>query len=78
MQLIVNVFAPLAELVEEPLFYRNGKWQSTNSFRVQDLPRVELVARKAYEFLSLKEKSGEDWENNSEEKKEGMESSFPE
>ena len=55
----------------------NGKWQSTNSFRTADLPKVELISRKAYEFLSLKEKSADDWENNSEEKKDGMESSFP-
>jgi len=28
-------------------------WQHTNSLRVSDLPRAELVLRKAYEWLAL-------------------------
>ncbi|MFH1053378.1 MAG: hypothetical protein V1740_03085 [Candidatus Woesearchaeota archaeon] len=31
-----------------------GKWQSTNSMRINDLPKVELVIKKAYEYLVLK------------------------
>jgi hypothetical protein len=32
---------------------KDGKWQSTSSYRVMDLPKVELVTRKAYEFLAM-------------------------
>ena len=28
----------------------NNNWQNTNSFRINDLPRAELVLRQAYEF----------------------------
>jgi hypothetical protein len=34
---------------------KEGKWQSTNSMRVSDLPKASLVAQKAYEFLVFKE-----------------------
>ena len=34
---------------------KDGKWQSTNSFRVNDLPRASVVLKKAYEYLVLKE-----------------------
>jgi len=34
---------------------KEDKWQTTNSMRINDLPKVELVARKAYEYLTLKE-----------------------
>lgn len=34
---------------------KKGNWQKTNSFRINDLPRVTLVLSKAYEFLVLKE-----------------------
>jgi hypothetical protein len=34
---------------------KNEEWKGTNSFKVNDLPKVMLVAQKAYEFLSLKE-----------------------
>ncbi len=35
--------------------YKDGEeWKRTNRFRLSELPRVELVARKAFEFLSLK------------------------
>lgn len=33
----------------------NGEWKTTDSFRVNDLPKVALVAQKAYEFLALTE-----------------------
>ncbi len=29
---------------------KNGSWQKTNSFRITDLPRAELVLRKSFEF----------------------------
>jgi len=35
--------------------YKQGEeFKRTNSFNVQDLPKVQLVAAKAFEFLSLK------------------------
>jgi len=33
---------------------KQNQWQSTNSLRVGDLPKAELVLKKAYEFLVLK------------------------
>jgi hypothetical protein len=31
-----------------------GNWQTTNSFRPNDLPRLSLVAQKAYEYVVCK------------------------
>jgi hypothetical protein len=33
----------------------DGKWKSTNSLRVNDLPRASLVLQKAYEYIVMKE-----------------------
>ena len=32
---------------------KNDEWKSTNSFRINDLPKVALVAQKAYEYIVL-------------------------
>jgi hypothetical protein len=32
-----------------------GKWQSTNSLRINDLPKANVVLQKAYEFLVFAE-----------------------
>jgi hypothetical protein len=32
-----------------------GEWQSTDYFFPEDLPKIELVIRKAFEYVSLKE-----------------------
>lgn len=32
-----------------------GEWQSTSSFRLNDIPKASLVLQKAYEYLVLKE-----------------------
>src|SRR3989344_4097017 len=32
-----------------------GKWQSTNSYRVADLPKAKVVLQKAFEYLVLNE-----------------------
>ena len=32
-----------------------GAWQSTNSLRINDLPKASLVLQKAYEYLVLRE-----------------------
>ena len=34
---------------------KNGVWQSTNSFRVSDLPKAQVVMQKAFEYLVLNE-----------------------
>jgi hypothetical protein len=34
---------------------KEGRWQSTNSFRVNDLPKANVVLNKAYEYLVLAE-----------------------
>ena len=31
----------------------DGKWKNSSSFFVNDLPRVEVVMRKAFEYLAL-------------------------
>lgn len=32
---------------------REGKWQSTNNLRVNDLPKAALLLHKAYEYMVL-------------------------
>lgn len=32
---------------------KDGAWQTTNSLRINDLPRAEVVLHRAYEFLVL-------------------------
>jgi len=32
---------------------KNGEWQTSNSLRVNDLPKVSLLMDKAYEFIVL-------------------------
>ena len=34
---------------------KNGEWNSTNSLRINDLPRASLVLQKAYEYVALRE-----------------------
>ena len=34
---------------------KEGTWKSTNSLRVNDLPKASLVLNKSYEYLVLKE-----------------------
>jgi len=53
---------------KEPVTYRtislersykdkSGEWKSTNSFRINDLPKVALVANKAFEYLVISDAS---------------------
>lgn len=41
---------------------KEGKWQNSNYFFPEDLPKLELVTKKAFECVSLKESEeiGED------------------
>ena len=34
---------------------KDGNWKSTNSLRINDLPKAALVLNKAYEYLVIKE-----------------------
>ena len=34
---------------------KNDEWQTTSTMRINDLPKVSLVAEKAYEYLVLKQ-----------------------
>ena len=36
---------------------KQGQWQSTNSFRIGDIPKATVVLQKAYEFLVLNEQN---------------------
>jgi hypothetical protein len=36
---------------------KNDAWQSTNSMRINDLPRAALVLKKAYEYLVLNQQN---------------------
>lgn len=49
--------------VERTYKDQSGEWQSTNGFRQSDLPNVELVVRKAFEFLTMREREPQDEEN---------------
>jgi hypothetical protein len=40
--------------VEKRYKDRDGKWQSSDYFFPDELPRLELVARKAFEYVALK------------------------
>ena len=41
--------------IERSFKNSDGEYQATDTFRINDLPRVVLVAQKAYEFLALTE-----------------------
>lgn len=41
---------------------KDEKWQSTSSFRINDLPKVELVAKKAYEHIMMSNAEASDKE----------------
>ena len=34
---------------------QNGEWQTANSLRINDLPKVSLILQKAYEYIVMKE-----------------------
>ena len=36
---------------------KTGKWQSTNSLRINDLPKAALVLEEAYKYCVLNDKS---------------------
>lgn len=38
---------------------KEGNWQTSNSLRINDLPKASLVLNKAYEFVVLREQQEE-------------------
>lgn len=42
---------------------KEGNWQSTNSLRVADLPKAQLVIAKAYEYVALSDDDSIDMED---------------
>src|SRR3989344_3454389 len=41
--------------IERSYTDKEGKWQSTNSLRITDLPKAQVVLQKAYEHVVLQE-----------------------
>jgi len=37
---------------------KDGRWKNTNTLRMNDIPKANLVLSKAYEFLALSESNG--------------------
>lgn len=46
--------------VERSYLDKEGKWQTTNSLRINDLPKMAVVAQRAYEYLVLNEQDKRD------------------
>lgn len=49
----VNLFRTIT--LERSYKDKDGAWQSTNSLRVNDLPKAVLILNKAFEYISVKE-----------------------
>ena len=39
---------------------KDNTWKEVNTFRVQDLPKLAMIANLAYEYLTLKPEAGQD------------------
>ena len=55
-----ETFTTYSISIERNYTDKEGKWNSTNSMRVNDLPKAELVSRLAYEFLVTKKADSAD------------------
>jgi len=49
-----GTFITYSVKVERAYRDKDGQWQHSNNFPVEDLPKVETVAREAYKYVSLK------------------------
>lgn len=52
-----NLFETRSVSLQRRYTDKSGKWQTSSSLRVNDLPRAALVLEEAYKFLVLQEKS---------------------
>ncbi len=43
---------------------KDGQWKETDSFQLQDLPKVALIAQKAFEYLVMGKGKDEEEESN--------------
>jgi len=50
-----NEFTYQTVTIERNYTDKDDKWQTTNSFRVNDLPKLKLAAKLAYEYIILGE-----------------------
>ena len=57
-----NKFSVYTVVFERSYKDRDGNWKSTNSLRVNDIPKVKLVAQEDYKYLVRK--NNEDNGNN--------------
>ena len=39
---------------------KDGKWQHTDSFGINDVPKVELLSKKSYEFMAMGDRAEEE------------------
>ena len=42
---------------------KDGNWQNSDSFGINDVPKVELLSKKSYEFLLVGERAEEEPED---------------
>ena len=49
-----NKFSVYTVAFERNYKDRDGNWKSTNSMRINDIPKLQLVAHEAYEYLVRK------------------------
>ena len=54
-----KVFKTYSVTIERRYLDNSDKWKSTNSFKVNDLPRVTLVTEKAFDYLTTNNGNGE-------------------
>ena len=57
-----NKFSVYTVVFERSYKDRDGNWKSTNSMRVNDIPKLRLVAQEAYEYL-VRKGSGDNGNN---------------
>lgn len=50
-----ETFTTLSFSVSRSYKKKDGTWENSNSFRISDLPDVELVVKKAYEEARMKD-----------------------
>jgi hypothetical protein len=58
-----NKFSVYTVAFERSYKDRDGNWKSTNSLRLNDIPKLRLVAQEAYEYL-VRKGSGENGNTN--------------
>jgi len=61
-----GTFTTYSVKIERAYQDKAGQWQHTNSFQVSDLPKVEMLAREAFKYVSMRSREpGQDNPDNS-------------